>query len=117
MRRSTVIASLAALAIPALTILGAGTALASDTAPAPDCQSFSSQFFCNSGAPVNPISWTQQIVVNGIPDTPATFSGPPSIQGGCQRFALYLYSYSYVSDGVTFVSPVTHFNCVVTLPR
>jgi hypothetical protein len=116
MRRTALISSLAALAVPALVALGAGPALASGTAPAPDCESFSSIFFCDASSPVTPITWTETIRIDGITSM-STFSGPAFLRSGCELKANYTFSFSYVSGGVTFVSGSSRFLCTSNAPE
>jgi hypothetical protein len=85
--------------------IGAGTARADASAPAPEYDSYSSQIFCDPFAPVSPVTWTETITQYGISYTssfPAAY-----IRGGCSVGARYSLSYSYVYGGVTYSSPVT----------
>lgn len=108
MRRIAVRSSLAVL-VPALLAFNAGYA-AADSAPAPDCESSASQFFCDASSPVSPVTWTQTISIFGTTST-STFSGPTILHSGCELRATYAFSFSYVSGGVTFTSGTSRFLC------
>lgn len=115
MRRLLALSSLA-LAVPALLALSGGAASASGTAPAPDCESFSSTFFCDADSPVTPVTWTQTITIFGTVST-STFSGPTFLHSGCELRAAYTFSFSYVSGGVTFTSGSSRFLCTSNPPE
>ncbi|HEU5331354.1 MAG TPA: hypothetical protein VFU73_01280 [Actinocrinis sp.] len=114
MRRIAVRTSLAVL-VPALLAINAGVA-AADSAPAPDCESSSSQFFCDAASPVSPVTWTQTISIFGFSST-STFSGPTILHSGCELRAAYTFSFTYVSGGVTFTSGSTRFICTSSPPE
>jgi hypothetical protein len=109
MRRIVVLTSVAALTVSGLLTASMGTALASGSAPAPRCTSQNSQIACFPSVPVSPVTWTETISQYGTSYT-STFSAP-SIRGACSVGAGYSVSYSYVSGGVTFSSPVTTIVC------
>jgi hypothetical protein len=109
MRRILALSSIAALAVSGMLAAGAGTARASASAPAPECDSYNSQIFCDAFAPVSPVTWTETITQYGISYT-STFPAV-SIRGGCSVGARYSESYTYVSGGVTYSSPVASVLC------
>ncbi len=115
MRRFPLISALAILAVPAVVALSGGTALAAAT-PAPDCESFSSQFLCDAFVPVGTVTWTQTIRIDGFTST-STFSGPATLRGNCELRANYSFSFSYVSGGVTFTSDTSTFLCTANKPE
>jgi hypothetical protein len=115
MRRITLLSTLA-LAVPALLGLNAGAAAADGTAPAPECDSFSSTFSCEAAVPVSSVTWTMTIRILGTSNT-STFPGPTILHSGCEVRAAYTFSYTYVSGGVTFDSPTSRFVCAAGPPE
>lgn len=117
MRRIPALSALAAaLAVPALVALGSGPALAAGSAPAPECDSFSTQFTCDAPVSATTVTWTQTIRIDGFTST-SSFSASTILHSGCELHANYTFTYSYVSGGVTLVSPASHFLCNPNAPE
>ena len=115
MRRLVTLPVLTGLAAAGL-LAGTISAASAASAPAPDCDSYSSTFYCDASSPVNPVTWTQKITVDGSTFT-STFSASPFLHGNCEVGARYSYSFSYVSSGVTYTSPATSFLCNKNAPE
>jgi hypothetical protein len=116
MRRLVALSSLAALAVPAVLAMSTGIAAASGTAPAPNCGSSSSTFFCDASGPDSTVTWTMTISVLGQKNT-STFSASRVLRGNCEVRAGYTFSFSYVNDGVTYNSGSTTFVCTSSPPE
>lgn len=102
-------ASIALMVTSGMVVLGAGSALADGSAPAPSCDSYNTMLFCDPTAGSAPFTWTQTIRIDGFTST-STFVAN-FIRGGCEKNAGYTLSYSYVSGGVTYDSASTFITC------
>jgi len=109
MRRLVTLSVLTGLTISGL-LTGSMSAAAAAAAPAPDCGSYSSIFYCDADSPVSPVTWTQTVTVYGTTYT-STYSASPDLHGNCSVGTRYGFSYTYVYGGVTYTSPAISFIC------
>jgi hypothetical protein len=115
MRRLVSLPVLTGLAVAGL-LAGGMSAAAAASAPAPDCGSYSSMFYCDASSPVSPVTWTQTATAYGTTYT-STYSASPHLRGSCSLGTRYGFSYSYVYGGVSYASPVTFFICTKLPPN
>jgi hypothetical protein len=116
MHRKIIGTSMALLVTSGWLALGATSASASVSVPAPSCGSYSGKIFCsgNQGTTIT-YTWTQTITSDGVSYTssfPATH-----INGNCEHNTRYTFSYTYVSGGVTYASGATSLACVTSPPE
>jgi hypothetical protein len=117
MRRLAMIASSALLAVPLL-VLGSGVALADGSAPAPSCDNSGSRFWiCEPTAGSAPFTWTVTRVFPLNVGNSTSTSHKDFASGGCSAGESLTVTYSYVSNGVTFVSVPSSFGCNAGPPQ
>jgi hypothetical protein len=115
MRRIAVLAAAAALTVPGLLAISVSTAVASDGAPAPTCDSSLSTFECDASSP-GATTWTVAQHEDGI-WIPYTITTSDSyLKNSCDRGFQTAVSYSYVSGGVTYYSGTHTFTCNANPP-
>ena len=102
MRHLITRASMTLLVTSGMLAIGATSALANGSAPAPSCLSYSSMIYCWATAGSSPYTWNQTVRADGTSYS-STFVAVDVI-GACQRGTGFTFSYSYVSDGVTYDS-------------
>jgi hypothetical protein len=105
MRR--ILGTFAAAALVAMCALVAGSGPAHAVAPAPQCESGASRYFCIASSS-GTTTWTITI----FPGTPFTVTTPGSIlNSSCSGGSSTSIFYSYVSGGVTETSSTRAFRC------
>jgi hypothetical protein len=109
MRHLITRASMTLLVTSGMLAIGATSALANGSAPAPSCQSYNSMIYCWATAGSSPFTWTETVRADGTSYS-STFVAT-DISGGCQRGTGFTFSYSYVSGGVTYDSASTEVTC------
>jgi hypothetical protein len=115
MRHLITRASMTLLVASGMLAIGATSALASSSAPAPSCQSYSSKVFCWATAGPGPYTWTETVRADGTSYTSSFVA--TDIDGGCQRGTGFTFSYSYVSGGVTYDSASVVVICDTNAPE